>query len=94
MPPSTHTLYILHSQLHNTIYIGQTSNLIVRFHSHNVYGKDWTKRYRPWMVIYCEYHSTRSEATKREQHLKSGKGREWIWNKINTELLQQGFISA
>jgi len=38
------------------IYIGYTSNLINRFHSHNELSKkDWTRNFRPWMVIYCEY---------------------------------------
>jgi putative endonuclease len=88
------TVYVLYSELHNTIYIGQSSNLIQRFYSHNNYGKDWTKRYRPWIVVYCEHYNTRSEAKKREFDLKSGKGREWIWNKIESDLSMQGFISA
>ena len=69
-----YTLYILYSKDHNTIYIGETSNLIQRFYSHNFYGHDWSKRYRPWIVIYCEYFLLRTEAKNREKQLKGGKG--------------------
>jgi len=51
-----YTVYILFSEKHRKIYIGYTSNLINRFHSHNELSKkDWTRNFRPWMVIYCEY---------------------------------------
>jgi putative endonuclease len=84
--------YISHSA--NTIYIGQTSNLIQRFYSHNIFGKDWTKRFRPWVVIYTEWFADKREASLREKQLKGGKGREWIWDKIKNELPTAGFISA
>jgi putative endonuclease len=89
-----HTVYILYSPSRKTVYIGYTSNLIERFHSHNIYGHGWTKRFRPWIIIYTEHFENKSAATIREKQLKSGKGREWIWNKINTELKNLGFISA
>jgi hypothetical protein len=31
---------------------------------------------------------------KREQQLKTANARDWIWDKINTQLLADGFISA
>ena len=90
-----YTVYILFSPSYNKIYIGHTSNLIDRFHSHNELSKkDWTRNFRPWIVIYCEYFGTKSEATKREKQLKGAKGRAWIWNKIKDEFEAQGFISA
>ena len=88
------TVYILYSSKYNKIYIGETSDLIQRFYPHNLFGNDWTKRFRPWKVIYCEYFHSRSEALKREKELKGGKGREWIWNQIAKELHVEGFISA
>ena len=90
-----YTVYILFSNRHRKIYIGYTSNLINRFHSHNELNrKDWTHNFRPWVVIYCEYFNNREEAKKREKQLKGAKGREWIWQKIETELVTRGFISA
>jgi hypothetical protein len=46
------------------------------------------------MVIYCEYFENKTQAEKTEKQLKGGKGREWIWNKIQTQLDLKGFISA
>jgi len=90
-----YTVYILFSEKHGKIYIGYTSNLINRFHSHNELSKkDWTRNFRPRMVIYCGYFNDKEEVRKREQQLKGAKGREWIWQKVETELGAKGFISA
>jgi putative endonuclease len=45
-------------------------------------------------VIYAEYFTEKAKALTREKQLKSGKGRAWIWSKINTEFSNTGFISA
>jgi putative endonuclease len=72
------------------MYTGYCSNLISRFHSHNTHSNtDWTKSYRPWAVLHCEYFETKSEALKREKELKSGKGREWI--NLNIENWKKSF---
>ena len=90
-----YTVYILFSQNHNKIYIGFTSNLIKRFHSHNIRSrKDWTHNFRPWIVIYYEYFDIKTEAVAREKQLKGAKGREWIWDKIELQLNVKGFFSA
>jgi len=34
----------------NEIYTGYTSSLIQRFASHNIFGKDSTAKYRPWIL--------------------------------------------
>jgi putative endonuclease len=90
-----YTVYILFSKNHTKIYIGYTSNLIVRFHSHNTRSKKgWTYNFRPWIVIYCEYFADKADTREREKQLKGATGREWIWKKIETELGTKGFISA
>lgn len=67
-----YTVYILFSEKHSKIYIGYTSNLINRFHSHNELSKkDWTHNFRPWVVIYCEYFHDKEQAKKREKQIKS-----------------------
>jgi len=64
---------------HDRIYIGQTSNLIERFKSHNSLGKKgYTLRFRPWIVAHVEFFGELSEALKREKSLKQGRGRQWI----------------
>ena len=76
-------VYVLYSEKYDRIYIGETSNLIERFKSHNRLGKKgYTMRFRPWTVILTEFFDTRSEARTREKSLKQGQGRQWIKEKI------------
>ena len=72
------TVYVLHSEKHNKIYIGYSSNLSERLVSHNVLGNSWTSRFRPWSVVLSESYATKEAALKREKSLKAGHGRKWI----------------
>ncbi|TAH44223.1 MAG: GIY-YIG nuclease family protein [Bacteroidetes bacterium] len=79
------TVYVLHSESHQKIYIGYTSNLDARFESHNLLAKKgWTIKFRPWKIVHTEIFQSKSEAMKREKALKSAKGREFIWKLIST----------
>jgi putative endonuclease len=70
-------------QANSIKYIGETANLIGRFHAHNELAKKgYTKKYRPWIVVHVEFLRTRKAALAREKTLKSGKGRQWIHNNI------------
>jgi putative endonuclease len=40
--------------------------------------KSFTKNFRPWLVIHCEYFETKSEAMRREKELKTFQGRKFI----------------
>jgi putative endonuclease len=76
-------VYVLYSNSFNKIYIGQTEDLERRLSEHNNgLLSIYTKRYKPWEVVYTEEYQTRSEALKREKQLKSQKGREFIWGLI------------
>ena len=55
-------VYILYSVKSNRNYTGFTTNLIERFRSHNIYGKDSTRLYRPRVVIYVEFFEIKEEA--------------------------------
>ena len=78
-------VYILFSKDYGKTYVGYTSNLIERFKSHNYLSKTgYTIKYRPWEVIYVEFFITKSEALKREKHLKTGNGRVFIKDIIST----------
>ena len=78
-----YTIYCLYSSKYDKIYIGYTSDLIDRFHSHNALAtKGYTIRYRPWMVAYCEVVGTKKEAMRREKALKSSVGRTFLRNYI------------
>lgn len=77
------TVYVLYSLKFDQIYIGYTSNLINRFHSHIFLStKGYTIKYRPWLVAYTEIDDSKTEVMKRENQLKSGKGRAFIWEYI------------
>jgi putative endonuclease len=72
------TVYVLYSSLHKKHYTGFTTNLEQRLISHNLLGKDWTARYRPWNVIYTKEFENKTDALKYEKWLKTGVGREFI----------------
>ena len=69
-----YVVYILYSVGSNRTYVGMTSHLIQRFYSHNVYGKDSTSKYRPWIVFHVEFFQTKAEALHRESYFKQGSG--------------------
>ena len=73
-----YTVYILYSQSHQKHYTGFTSNLSQRLLSHNVLGKDWTAKYRPWKLIYTKAFDNKLEAIRFERWLKTGVGRDFI----------------
>jgi putative endonuclease len=69
-----HVVYIMYSPGSKRNYTGCTSHLIKRFCSHNVFGKDSTAKYRPWLLIHVEFFANKTEALKRENYYKSGRG--------------------
>jgi len=76
-------VYVLYSVKHQKIYIGYTSALIDRFHSHNKFStKGYTVKYRPWIVAHVEFFESKIAAIKREKEIKSSRGRDFIWNQI------------
>jgi putative endonuclease len=78
------TVYALYSPKYDKIYVGYTSNLEQRLLSHNKLGKKgWTIKYRPWEVVFTEEFETKKEAMKREKQLKSAKGRQYVWERVN-----------
>ncbi|WP_375584090.1 GIY-YIG nuclease family protein [Cyclobacterium xiamenense] len=82
----TFTVYVLHSEKFNKIYIGFTSDLEKRLISHNELGKKgWTIKFRPWKVIHTEEFESKKEAMNREKYLKTGAGREFIRSLIPKE---------
>ncbi|GGD97492.1 GIY-YIG nuclease family protein [Planktosalinus lacus] len=75
--------YVLYSIKFDKIYIGYSSSLIQRFYSHNTFSnKGYTVKFRPWIVVYVEFFSTKKEALKKEKFLKSGIGRKFISEKV------------
>jgi len=67
-------VYILQSINYKRHYIGHTNNLTDRISRHNNGKVFSTKPYRPWIIIYKETKSTKSDAIKREMEIKRYKG--------------------
>jgi len=60
-----YTVYCLYSIKYDKMYVGYTSDLILRFSSHNrLATKGYTLRYRPWVVAYTEELESKSLAMK------------------------------
>lgn len=64
-------VYLMNSLKNNKIYIGFTSNLKRRFVEHNEGELGWTKRHRPWKLVYYEAFCSEEDARKRENSLKN-----------------------
>jgi len=64
-------VYILQSIKNGRLYVGQTNNIKNRLRRHNKGLCSSTKYWRPWILIYLEVFSTRSQAIAREKYLKS-----------------------
>lgn len=65
-------VYILRTSL-NTLYIGQTNNLERRLNQHKSKSKKsakYLKYFDSFELVYKEEYQTRTEALKREYHLK------------------------
>jgi len=68
-------VYVLQSLTDNSFYIGYTSNIEDRLWEHNEGRTRYTKRKRPWNLMYKEDYQTRAEAIKREKYLKKLKNK-------------------
>ncbi|MBP7819484.1 GIY-YIG nuclease family protein [Candidatus Gracilibacteria bacterium] len=67
-------VYILQSEVNSSYYIGVSKDLLERLERHNRGGSTYTKRYKPWRLLYSEVYITKSDAYRRERQLKSYKG--------------------
>jgi predicted GIY-YIG superfamily endonuclease len=61
-----------------SFYKGQTNNIKRRLEEHRKGEVSWTSKNLPILLVHCEQFQTREEAVKREDYLKTGRGREWI----------------
>ncbi len=76
--------YIIKSKIFDRYYIGSTDNLERRLTLHNEGKSISTKAYIPWVLVYFEIFKTKTEALKREKHLKKMKSKKYIeWIIVN-----------
>jgi putative endonuclease len=69
-------VYALKSLDRNYIYIGQTENVLARFHQHNNGEEKNTRYYAPFVLIFSMECENRIEARKYELFYKSGRGKD------------------
>jgi putative endonuclease len=74
------TVYVIKAK-NGDLYKGVTHNLDKRLESHNQ-GWRWTKGRGPFILLYKEEYSTKTEALKREKFFKSGQGREFLKKRL------------
>lgn len=68
-------VYALFNKKDDFIYIGYSENLGQRFSDHNKGYSKSTKAYLPLELIHYEAYRNKNDAKRREQYLKTNKGR-------------------
>jgi len=68
-------VYAIRSTSKNYTYVGQTENVILRFHQHNDGKERITKPYAPFILIFTMACKDRVDARKLEKFYKSGEGK-------------------
>ncbi|NOX38508.1 MAG: GIY-YIG nuclease family protein [Calditrichaeota bacterium] len=68
-----YVVYILRSLKTGRFYCGHTHDLFSRFLRHNRGDTVSTRSGIPWVLVWWEYHATRSSAVRRERWIK-GRG--------------------
>jgi len=76
-------VYILKSLKNGSFYIGYTGDIDARLERHNSGNTRYTKKKRPWALVYSEKFISKSDAIKRERFLKKQKNREFYIRLIN-----------
>ena len=80
-------VYLLQSNLDNSLYIGYTTNIKQRLGKHNSKQVLSTKNKAPWKLIFFEAFINRLDAKNREVYLKSGWGRKTLRNLLKRSLI-------
>ncbi|MFH0980530.1 MAG: GIY-YIG nuclease family protein [Planctomycetota bacterium] len=73
--PLPFCVYVLLSEKDGNFYVGMTEDLPRRLDEHFNGRSAATAPRRPLTLIHCEFYITRSDTERREQYLKSAKGR-------------------
>jgi len=73
-----YTVYALQSYVDGRIYVGFSSDVVKRLMQHNSGKTKSTKGFIPWTLIYSIQVEGRENARKKEVHLKSGIGKEFL----------------
>jgi len=79
-------VYVLKSLRNGKRYVGSTDlQPRERLRQHNYGASKFTKRNRPFELIYQESCANKNEARRRENFLKSGAGRKYLDDALKRE---------
>ncbi len=82
-------VYALLSLKNKRLYIGYTSNLVRRLREHNTgQGGAYTKKNRPFRLVFYEAFLAKKDAEKQEKFYKTGYGKEVLKAKIKNSVNQ------
>ena len=79
-------VYILKSIKYPKTYVGSTTDIARRTKEHELGKTAFSKKYRPWKLVYKEEFLNIIEARKREKYFKSAAGRKFIKKILNENL--------
>ena len=82
--------YVLKSEKNDRMYTGYTNNLRKRLIQHNEGKSYYTRRDKPYLLVYYEACLDEDDARSRELFLKSGMGKRFIKNRIKRFLSLTG----
>ena len=71
-------VYVMRSSKDGALYVGSTHDVAHRLDKHNAGLVPGTKDGRPWKGIHQEEHPTRTSAIRREEFLRTGRGRDFL----------------
>ncbi len=77
-------VYLIQSEVDSSFYIGYTSNLELRIKQHNNGESIYSRRKKPWKLVYSEEFENKTFALKREQFLKKQKNKDFYYKLIKT----------
>ena len=87
-------VYVLLSEKDNNFYIGFSENVEQRLDEHNAGKNVSTKFRRPFKLIYCEGHTSKSDTLRREKYFKSSKGKTTLKQILKNALVDNGVSYA
>lgn len=83
-------VYVLQSKLNGRFYTGSTNDLRKRLKLHNDGKSNYTKKHKPYIIIYYEACINEQDARSRELYLKSGMGKRYLKNRLGRFLSLTG----
>ena len=83
-------VYVIRSLSSDYWYTGVTNDLRKRFSQHQKAPAGWTKRHRPYELIYYEACRNLDDAKARETYLKTGTGKRYLKNRLKRFLSLTG----